>query len=245
MTISDERLTAEDRLRLFAHDPQTFTFDADDAEALVEVIDALRTTADTEQDGKGVKGALERIVAATPESTNSTTAAEAFSWTYAVAKTALSTLSNALQQEAEEEWRDLALQFDEHRIQTREVLRQLVMGDCDADYARKFLSKPPLSGRTIYNKVRQQILASPPPASPAPSQDGVDATDFQTLMRLKRDNVWDGSRPVLERCNEEMDRAFDLSDRGLIALEQVAQGVRLHITRKGVAALEAALKGGE
>ncbi len=71
----------------------------------------------------------------------------------------------------------------------------------------------------------------------------LDATDLQTLLRLQRDNVWDGARPVLERprSDPEVERAFALSDRGLIALEQVAQGIRLHITRKGVAAVDAAL----
>src|SRR5690606_8786942 len=46
-TVSDERLdrvTAEDRLRLHAHDPDTFAFSPDDAETLVEEIDALRAS---------------------------------------------------------------------------------------------------------------------------------------------------------------------------------------------------------
>lgn len=85
-------------------------------------------------------------------------------------------------------------------------------------------------------------------ASPAPVGD-LSGQDLQLLDRLKRDNVWDGARPVLEgpRTDPETEQAFRLSDQGYIALEQVARGVRLHITRKGVTALTAALaaKGGQ
>jgi len=85
-------------------------------------------------------------------------------------------------------------------------------------------------------------------ASPAPVSD-LSGQDLQLLDRLKRDNVWDGARPVLEgpRTDPETEQAFRLSDQGYIALEQVARGVRLHITRKGVTALTDALaaKGGQ
>lgn len=53
----------------------------------------------------------------------------------------------------------------------------------------------------------------------------VDPADLQLLMQLKRDNVWDGARPVVE---SDFEQCFRLSDAGLIALEQVAQGVRLN-----------------
>lgn len=70
--------------------------------------------------------------------------------------------------------------------------------------------------------------------------DGVEYPTFSPedlflLDHLKRDNVWGGARPVLERGGTpEMEQAFRLSESGHIALEQVARGVRLHITRKGV-----------
>jgi hypothetical protein len=77
---------------------------------------------------------------------------------------------------------------------------------------------------------------APPPSSEA--GDGVDLADLQLLMRLKNDNVWDGARPVVERNFEQ---CFRLSEAGLIALEQVARGVRLHITRLGMKAISRAL----
>lgn len=91
---------------------------------------------------------------------------------------------------------------------------------------------------------RRPLYTSPQPQpQPKAVTEELDGADLQTLMQLKRDNVWDGARPVLENpIADEMRRAFALSERGLIALEQVARGVRLHITRKGVAALEAAMK---
>jgi hypothetical protein len=74
--------------------------------------------------------------------------------------------------------------------------------------------------------------------SPTSDRASVDPADLQLLMQLKRDNVWDGARSVVE---SDFEQCFRLSDVGLIALEQVAQGVRLHITRLGVKAIDAAL----
>lgn len=62
--------------------------------------------------------------------------------------------------------------------------------------------------------------------------------DLLLLIRLKEDNVWDGARPVVE---SDFEQSFRLSEAGLIALEQMARGVRLHITRLGVKAIDASL----
>jgi hypothetical protein len=80
------------------------------------------------------------------------------------------------------------------------------------------------------------LRTSPPPSGEA--GEGVDLADLQLLMHLKDDNVWDGARPVVER---DFEQCFRLSEAGLIALEQVALGVRLHITRLGVRAISRAL----
>jgi hypothetical protein len=78
-------------------------------------------------------------------------------------------------------------------------------------------------------------LASPPSGE---AGEVTDLADLQLLMHLKDDNVWDGARPVVE---SNFEQCFRLSEAGLIALEQVARGVRLHITRLGMKAISRAL----
>lgn len=73
-----------------------------------------------------------------------------------------------------------------------------------------------------------------------PLHDRMDLTyeaisDFQLLERLDRDNVAGGARPVIE--SQGWEQALRLSDDGLIAIEQIGAGGRLHITRKGSQAL--------
>lgn len=82
-------------------------------------------------------------------------------------------------------------------------------------------------------------------AKPTPEPSGVvSPEDLQLLAQLQRDNTHDGARPVIGGNNKAWEQARRLSDAGLVAIEQVAQGGRLHITRKGVSALRAALAEG-
>jgi hypothetical protein len=61
----------------------------------------------------------------------------------------------------------------------------------------------------------------------------LDAADLQVLLRLVDDNVADGARPVLTKYGSRFDQAERLSRFGLIALEQLGNGVRLHVTKLG------------
>lgn len=84
----------------------------------------------------------------------------------------------------------------------------------------------------------EAALSAPPSAKAAPGSEVTDDMDLQLLVQLRRDNVYDGARPVIESDQRAWDQAFRLSDAGLIAIEQLAMGGRLHITRKGVAEIE-------
>jgi hypothetical protein len=93
----------------------------------------------------------------------------------------------------------------------------------------------------LRDTVAEYALVDPDRASPPPSGEAgevTDLADLQLLMHLKDDNVWDGARPVVE---SNFEQCFRLSEAGLIALEQVARGVRLHITRLGMKAISRAL----
>lgn len=70
--------------------------------------------------------------------------------------------------------------------------------------------------------------------NPAPMSN-LDPTDFQLLYQLDRDNIAGGARPVIE--SQGWEQARRLSDEGLIAIENVGLGGRLHITRKGMKVL--------
>jgi hypothetical protein len=72
-------------------------------------------------------------------------------------------------------------------------------------------------------------------------EETLSPEDLQLLMRLKDDNISGGARPVLESNFAKWDQAMRLSDAGLLAIEQIALGGVLHITRKGVAAVRSAL----
>lgn len=78
----------------------------------------------------------------------------------------------------------------------------------------------------------RRAIAAPPQLDPA---------EFQLLERLDRDNVAGGARPVIE--SQGWDQARRLSERGLIAIEQVGLGGRLHITVKGMRAVRAFMEG--
>lgn len=71
-------------------------------------------------------------------------------------------------------------------------------------------------------------------AEPAPPIS-ITPADLQLLMQLIRDNRHNGARPVIESNQAAWDQAFRLSDLGLIAIQQIAQGGCLHITRHGAA----------
>lgn len=102
-----------------------------------------------------------------------------------------------------------------------------------------------LPERFIADIYRAMVAESPavvrPLAKPAPAVEALEPEDLWLLDRLKRDNVRDGVRPVIGGNVKSWDRARRLSDLGMIAIEKVAGGGRLHITRKGDAALTAAL----
>lgn len=66
--------------------------------------------------------------------------------------------------------------------------------------------------------------------------DVIGVEDFQLLERLSRDNTPKGARPVIESGGWE--QALRLGEQGLIAIEQLAVGGRLHITRKGERAVQ-------
>lgn len=55
--------------------------------------------------------------------------------------------------------------------------------------------------------------------------------DYQFLVRLMEENRAGGLRPVIETNAERWCQAYRLSDMGLIAIEQLAVGGRLHVTR--------------
>lgn len=76
-------------------------------------------------------------------------------------------------------------------------------------------------------------------ASDRPSEE-ITVEEMQILDKLKRDNTHNGVRSVIE---SDFEPWFSLSERGLIAMEQHARGIIPHITRLGVRALTAALKG--
>jgi hypothetical protein len=57
--------------------------------------------------------------------------------------------------------------------------------------------------------------------------------DVQLLAKLASDNTVDGARPVLTKHSERFIQAERLSQLGLIALEQLPTGVRLHISKLG------------
>jgi hypothetical protein len=61
----------------------------------------------------------------------------------------------------------------------------------------------------------------------------LDADDLQVLLRLVDDNVADGARPVLTKHGPRFEQAERLSRLGLIALEQLGNGVKLHVTKLG------------
>ncbi len=96
---------------------------------------------------------------------------------------------------------------------------------------------------TLENKLvdKREIYAAIMEMRPSP---GVieDPADFVLLMRLQEDNVWNGSRRVttLQEAGER-DQVFRLSEDGMIAMEQLASGVCLHITRRGTLAVTATL----
>lgn len=89
---------------------------------------------------------------------------------------------------------------------------------------------------------RRPILSAPDEARAA-SSSPLSATDFQLLFRLLEENKSGGSRPVIEKDGWE--QALRLSDTGLLAIEQLGSGGRLHITRLGAAAVRAAMNAPE
>jgi hypothetical protein len=83
--------------------------------------------------------------------------------------------------------------------------------------------------------VEAKCDGTPPPSS------HLDEADFQLLDQLDRDNIVGGARPVIE--SQGWEQARRLSDEGLIAIESVGLGGRLHITRKGMHAIAAFKRG--
>lgn len=72
-------------------------------------------------------------------------------------------------------------------------------------------------------------------------QAALTPEDFQLLHQLERDNVAGAARPVIE--SQGWEQARRLSEEGLLAIESVSLGGRLHITRKGVKAVAAFKQG--
>lgn len=89
---------------------------------------------------------------------------------------------------------------------------------------------------------RRPIISAPDEAKAA-SPSPLSATDFQLLFRLLETNKAGASRPVIEKDGWE--QALRLSDAGLLAIEQLGSGGRLHITRLGAAAVRAAMNAPE
>ncbi|WP_327210130.1 hypothetical protein [Rhizobium leguminosarum] len=65
--------------------------------------------------------------------------------------------------------------------------------------------------------------------------------DYQLLSRLLEQNTAEGARPVIEKDTAHWTQALRLSDMGMIAIEQLGVGGRLHITRLGGQLVKAAL----
>jgi hypothetical protein len=65
--------------------------------------------------------------------------------------------------------------------------------------------------------------------------------DYQLLSRLLEENTTEGARPVIEKDAAHWTQALRLSDMGMIAIEQLGVGGRLHITRLGGQLVKAAL----
>lgn len=74
------------------------------------------------------------------------------------------------------------------------------------------------------------------------NSDAPDITpeDFQLLVKLDEANVVGGARPVIE--SRGWDQALRLGEMGLIAIEQVATGGVLHITRLGSKTIRATMQ---
>ena len=56
-------------------------------------------------------------------------------------------------------WRDLALQFDHHRINALQVIRGLVSGETTQGEAEAFLAAPPLPGSAVLDAKVAEIAA--------------------------------------------------------------------------------------
>ncbi len=91
--------------------------------------------------------------------------------------------------------------------------------------ARFLIREAEEASKLAYEIVRLREGLSPPQ---------LDMSDFQLLERIKRENVADGPRHVIEGDRELWEQAFRLSDEGLLAIEQHARGGILHITCKGM-----------
>lgn len=80
-----------------------------------------------------------------------------------------------------------------------------------------------------YRRMRKALESA---RTPTDTGGEITPDDIQLLMHLHADNHESGARPVLEGKGD-WDQALRLGDLGLIAIESVSLGGRLHVTRLG------------
>jgi hypothetical protein len=95
----------------------------------------------------------------------------------------------------------------------------------EKNLARFLIREAEEASKLAYELVRLRAELAPPQ---------LDASDFQLLERLKRENVAGEPRHVVEGNQELWKQARRLSDEGLIAIEQHALGGILHVTSRGM-----------
>jgi hypothetical protein len=104
------------------------------------------------------------------------------------------------------------------------------------------------ASESIATEISDLVPGAPrAPVIAAPDVVGFDEVlapqDYQLLSRLLDENTAEGARPVVETDAALWTQALRLSDMGMIAIEQLGTGGRLHITRLGGQLVKAALTG--
>jgi hypothetical protein len=77
---------------------------------------------------------------------------------------------------------------------------------------------------------RASVIAAPDVVG---QDEQLSPHDYQFLARLLDENTGEGARPVVEKNATRWGQALRLSDMGMIAIEQLGAGGRLHVTRLG------------
>lgn len=158
--------------------------------------------------------------------------------------------------EAADNWRRLALQFDNHRMQALGHLRQLVRiddGYADAQAAEQFLAAPPLDGEEV---LAQRIAAL---AATQPAAQGMDKVtllskdhtgmkvDYSGLLGQVRREIKRSAPGLAEMIRQLQEHMQELGQRWYEGdTDAVDELLQLYcVERKARAALAAKAKQGE